>query len=295
METENEGLPRGVRFPVDFMCRMLGVSRAGYYAWRNRGPSAHAVRDAELTEKIREVDQEQKHRCGIERILWELQEDGLRTSQRRVRRLARAAGVECVHPRPYVRTTLPDAQAREGLVDLVDRDFRPQAADQLWVGDITYLHTFSGFAYLATVIDLFSNKVVGWMVADHMRTGLVLDALDMALAARRPGIGEAVMHTDRGAQYTSHAFRDRCLANGVIPSVGRTGTCYDNAAAESFNATIKKELIHQHLWLDADEVRSAVFDYIECYYNRVRKQRRLGKLSPVRFEGSVDIPDVNAA
>ena len=129
MERENEGLPRGVRFPVDFMCRMLGVSRAGYYAWRNRGPSAHAVRDAELTEKIREVDQEHKHRCGIERILWELQEDGLMTSQRRVRRLARAAGVECVHPRPYVRTTLPDAQAREGLVDLVERDFRPPAAD----------------------------------------------------------------------------------------------------------------------------------------------------------------------
>jgi hypothetical protein len=138
METENEGLPRGVRFPVDFMCRMLGVSRAGYYAWRNRGPSAHAVFDAELTEKIREVDEEQKHRCGIELILWELQEDGLRTSQRRVRRLARAAGVECVHPRPYVRTTLPDAQAREGLADLVDRDFRPASADQLWVGDITY-------------------------------------------------------------------------------------------------------------------------------------------------------------
>ena len=144
-----------------------------------------------------------------------------------MRRLARAAGVECVHPRPYVRTTLPDAQAREGLVDLVDRDFRPAAADQLWVGDITYIHTFCGFAYLATVIDLFSNKVIGWMVGDHMRADLVLDALDMALAARRPGIGEAVMHTDRGTQYTSHAFRDRCLADGVIPSVGRTGTCYE--------------------------------------------------------------------
>ena len=210
-----------MRFPVDFMCRMLGVSRAGYYAWRNRGPSAHAVRDAELTEKIREVDEEQKHRCGIERILWKLQEDGLWTSERRVRRLARAAGVECVHPRPYVRTTLPDAQAREGLADLVDRDFRPAAADQLWVGDITYIHMFSGFAYLATVIDLFSNKVVGWMVADHMRTGLVLDALDMALAARRPGIGEAVMHTDRGTQYTSHAFRDRCLATAISSSAAR--------------------------------------------------------------------------
>ena len=125
------GLPRGVRFPGGFV-RMLGVSRAGYYAWRNRGPSAHAVRDAELTEKILEVDEEHKHRCGIERILWELQEDRLWTSQRRVRRLARAAGVECVHPRPYVRTTLPDAQARDGLANLVDRDFRPAAADQLW-------------------------------------------------------------------------------------------------------------------------------------------------------------------
>src|SRR5260370_4068963 len=136
------------------------------------------------------------------------------------------------------------------MVDLVDRDLRTDAADQLWVGDMSYHHTFSGFAYLATVIDLFSNKVVGWMVADHMRTGLVLDALNMALAARRPGIGEAVMHTDRGTQYTSHDFRDRRLANAVSPSVGRTGTCYDHAAAESFSATIKKELSHQHLRLD---------------------------------------------
>jgi putative transposase len=154
----------------------------------------------------------------------------------------------------------------------------------------TYIHTFSGFAYLATVIDLFSSKVVGWMVADHMRTGLVLDALDMALAARRPGIGEAVMHTDRGTQYTSHDFRDRCLANGVIPPVGRTGTCYDNAAAESFNATIKKELIHQHLWLDAEEARSAVFDYIERYYNHLLRGNRA--VRPLSLFSSLQaIPD----
>jgi transposase InsO family protein len=124
------------------------------------------------------------------------------TSQRRVRRLARAAGVECVHPRPYVRTTLPDAQARDGLADLVDRDYRPAAADQLRVGDLTYIHTFSGFAYLATVIDLFSNKVIGWMVADHMRTGLVLDALDMALAARRPPPQDPRQPGRRGAAIT---------------------------------------------------------------------------------------------
>ena len=234
MERENEGLPRGVRFPVDFMCRMLGVSRAGYYAWRNRGPSAHAVRDAELTEKILEVDEEHKHRCGIERILWELQEDGLWTSQRRVRRLARAAGVECVHPRPYVRTTLPDAQARDGLADLVDRDFRPAAADQLWVGDITCIHTFSGFAYLATVIDLFSNKVIGWMVADHMRTDLVLDALDMALAARRPGIGEAVMHTDRGTQGEFKRSSQHLDLEVYVWDATRMGSSCNGAAGDAF-------------------------------------------------------------
>jgi putative transposase len=286
---EQELLPAGVRFPVDFMCRMLGVSRQGYYAWLTRPPPAREKEDAELAERIRELHEDRhKGLAGIERITWDLAEEGVRTSQRRVRRLARANGLKCVHPGPSARTTIRDSAARAGLVDLVGRDFTAGAPDQLWAGDITYIWTFSGFCYLATLIDMFSNKVAGWAVADHMRTELVTDALANALAARHPGIGELIVHHDRGSQYTSNDYRDRLFAAGIIPSVGHTGTCYDNSAAESFNATIKKELIHQHLWHDAGEVRTAVFDYIERYYNRVRKQRRLGKISPATYETAFD-------
>jgi len=289
-------MPAGVRFPVDFMCRMLEVTRQGYYAWRSRPPSARAKEDAELTGRIRDLhENKHKGRAGIERITWDLAEEGRRTSERRVRRLARADGLKCVHPGPSVRTTVADSAARAGLVDLVERDFSAPAPDQLWVGDITYIWTYSGFAYLATLIDMFSNKVVGWAVADHMRTSLVLDALGDALAARGPGIGELIIHHDRGSQYTSHEYRDTLFNHGIIPSVGHTGICYDNAAAESFNATIKKELIYQHVWRDADEVRTAVFDYTERYYNRVRKQRKLGRISPGDYETAFDKREENAA
>ena len=157
--------------------------------------------------------------------MWDLQEEGYVTSERRVRRLARAAGLQCVHPGPSARTTVQDSKAIGGLVDLVDRQFTAPEPDQLWVGDITYIWTYSGFAYLATLIDMCSNKVVGWAVDDHMRTGLVLEALDNALAARGPGIGigEFVAHHDRGSQYTSGRYRDRLFAEGIIPSVGHTG------------------------------------------------------------------------
>ena len=196
--------------------------------------------------------------------MWDLQEEGHVTSERRVRRLARAAGLQCCIPGRR-RGRPAGQQAIGGLVDLVDRQFTAPEPDQLWVGDITYIWTYSGFAYLATLIDMCSNKVVGWAVDDHMRTDLVLEAVDNAVAARGPGIGigELVVHHDRGSQYTSGRYRDHLFAEGIIPSVGHTGICYDNAAAESFNATIKKELIYQHVWRDAGEVRTAVFDYIE--------------------------------
>ena len=248
-------------------------------------------KDTELAARISYLHQERhKNRAGVERILSDLQEEGYVTSERRVRRLARAAGLQCVHPGPSARTTVQDSEAIGGLVDLVDRQFTAREPDQLWVGDITCIWTYSGFAYLATLIDMCSNKVVGWAVDDHMRTGLVLEALDNALAARGPGIGigELVAHHDRGSRYTSGRYRDRLFAEGIIPSVGHTGICYDNAAAESFNATIKKELIYQHVWRDAGEVRTAVFDYIERYYNHVRKQRRLGKISPADYERQFD-------
>ena len=185
-------------------------------------------------------------------------------------------------------TTVQDPANACGLVNLVDRDFVPEAKDQLWYGDITYIFTMSGWAYLAAVIDGYSRKVVGWSVADHMREELVIDAFRMAVANRRPGTGEVVFHSDRGSQYTGRAFRDVCLGNGIIPSVGQTGICFDNAAAESWNATFKKELIHLHSWKDVEHVRQASFEFVEVYYNRQRIQKGLGYLTPSEYELGVD-------
>jgi transposase InsO family protein len=289
VEKENERKPRAfVRFTVSFMCGMLQVSRAGYYAWKKRLPSEHDRRDVTLTTLIVAIHDAHKGRYGIDRITADLARSGYAVSPKRVRRLARAAGLACVHPRPYKATTLQDPANRTGLVDLVDREFVPGGPDELWYGDITYIYTNSGWAYLAMVIDGYSRRVVGWAVADHMREELVIGALMMAVAGRRPGEGQAVFHSDRGSQYTGVNFRDTCLGNGIIPSVGRTGICYDNAAAESWNATFKKELIHLHVWKDVTHVRQASFEFIEVYYNRKRIQKELGYLTPAEYELGFD-------
>jgi putative transposase len=295
MDEENERKPRGGRFPVAFMCEMLGVSRAGYYAWRKRLPSAREREDVTLTTLIVAIHQAHKGRYGIDRIHADLARNGHRVSPKRVRRLARAVGLACVHPRPYKTTTVQDRANARGLVDLVGREFVPVAKDELWYGDITYIHTAAGWAFLATVIDGFSRKVVGWAVADHMREELVIDALSMAVRNREPRIGDVVFHSDRGSQYTGQAFRDVCFSSGIIPSVGNTGSCFDNAAAESWNATFKKELIYQHAWKDLAHVRKEVFEYIEAYYNRKRIQRGLSYMSPFEFELGVDKAMAQAA
>jgi putative transposase len=288
MAEENERRPREDRFPVTFMCEMLDVTPGGYYAWKKRAPSRRSLDDEELADLITVIHVENEGRYGIERIHRELARRGHRAGPQRVRRLARARGLRCVHPRPYTVTTVQDEANSSGLVDLVGRDFVPPAKDNLWYGDVTYIFTLAGWSYLATVIDGYSRRVVGWAVADHMREELVIDALKMAVENRRPGKGEVVFHSDRGSQYTGSAFRDLCFSNGIIPSVGHTGICYDNAAAESWNATFKKELIHLHLWADADHVRSASFRYIETYYNRTRIQKELGYLSPAEYESRFD-------
>ena len=270
------------------MCEMLGVSRSGYYAWVKREPSKRQLDDERLTELITEIHGEFEETYGIDRIHGELAKRGYRAGPRRVRRLARAAGLSCVHPRPYKVTTLQDVTDGGGLVDLVGRDFVPQRKDELWYGDITYIHTLSGWAYLATVIDGYSRKVVGWAVASHMREELVIDALKMAIANRRPREGQVVFHSDRGSQYTGVRFRELCFSNGIIPSVGKTGICYDNAAAESWNAIFKKELIHRHVWKNVAHVRAAAFRFIEIFYNRARIQRKLGYLSPAEYEAGFD-------
>lgn len=285
MDGDERRKPRHERISVSLMCEVLDVSRAGYYAWAKRPLSNRVDADAELTVLIKQIHAEHQGRLGIDRIVTELAKLGHLHSAKRVRRLARAAGLSCVHPKPYKTTTIRDADAgSDGLVDLVERDFVPDGPDQLWFTDITYIHTWAGWAYLATIMDGYSRKVVGWDVAAHMRTELVTNAFAMALEGRRPPIGQTIIHSDRGSQYTSHEFRTLALANGIIPSVGHTGICYDNAAAESFNATIKKELIHLHAWPGPGQVKSAVFEYIEIYYNRKRPHTSIGGLSPDEFE-----------
>jgi putative transposase len=288
MTAENKRKPREERFPVAFMCRMLDVSRAGYYSWVNRPPSERELEDEELTRVIKNIHDENGGKYGIDRIHGEMAKRGYRVGPRRVRRLARAARLACVHPKPYKVTTVQDEANGDGLVDLVGREFVPAAENELWYGDITYIHTMSGWAYLATVIDGYSRRMVGWAVAGHMREDLVIDALKMAIANRRPEEGQVVFHSDRGSQYTGREFRGLCLDSGIIPSVGKTGICFDNAAAESWNATFKKELIHLHIWKSVAHVRSAAFEFIEVYYNRRRIQRKLGYMSPAEYESRFD-------
>jgi putative transposase len=275
------------------MCRMLGVSRQGFYQWRERPPSRRALHDAELTERIRKIHTAHGRRVGVRRVRDELARAGVVCSHKRTHRLMRTAGLRGVHPKPYKRTTV-SGRFDPSLVDLLRRDWSPVRPDLAWVGDVTYIKTWTGWAFLATVIDCFSRKVVGFAIADHMRTDLIIDALRMAITHRRP-IPGIVFHSDRGSQYTSDEFRDFCRANGVRPSVGRTGICFDNAVAESFFATIKKELIHTQPWPTLDKLRAAVFEYIESYYNRRRRHSAIGYNTPIEHEQSHALTRLQAA
>ena len=224
------------------MCRVLGLSASGYYAWLRRKPSARARRDAQLTERIKEIWSGNYEVYGRPRIHAELREEGKRIGAKRVGRLMRAAGIAAgVSRRRSTKTTTRDQRAARVAPDLVDRDFSAAAADRLWVADITYVRTWTGFLYVAVVLDAFSRRVVGWAMAAHLRTELVLDALNMALWRRRaPGV---IHHSDQGSQYTSIAFGARCKEAGVRPSTGSVGDAYDNALCESFFATLECELL----------------------------------------------------
>lgn len=284
LDEEERRKPRTDRIPVSLMCDVLEVSRSGYYAWLGRELSNRAKEDAELTKIIEHIHAQHHGRLGIGRLVVELAKMGRHHSHKRVRRLARAAGLSSVHPRPYRTTTVREEIGSGGLVDLVERDFVPEAPNQLWHTDITFIRTWTGWAYLAAIIDGHTRKVVGWSLDNHMRTSLVTNALTMAIAQQRPAVGECIIHSDRGSQFTSSDFRDLAFANGIIPSVGHTGICYDNAMAESFNATIKKELIHLHTWPTLAKLKAEVFHYIEVYYNRKRPHTKIGNTSPFEME-----------
>lgn len=237
-----------------------------------------------MAEAVKDVHEAKKSRYGIRRIRAELARRGRRHGEARVRRLARAQGLECVHPASGPKTTIPGGQCT-GLVDFVGRDFVPGAPGQVLYTDITYIATEAeGWTYLVLFTDACSRRIVSWEAGTAMDTPFVLRALEKALGDLAPEPGQLIVHSDRGSQYTSNAFRDRCFEAGVIPSVGRTGSCFDNAQAESTNATIKKELVNLRTWKNLDEVRLALFEFIEADYNRDRIQQALGFLTPVEFE-----------
>jgi putative transposase len=268
---------------VQRACRLLQVSRAAYYQRKSAVPTAKELSDKDLTEKISAIHQDSKGTYGSPRIHQELARQGTSCGRRRVARLMRRAGLEGRCKKRYRKTTIADPGA-EAAKDLIERHFGPTTEiDRRYVGDITYIWTWEGWAYLATVIDLASRRVVGWALADHMRTELVEEALKMAFLQRRPGRG-LIFHSDRGSQYGSADYKQLARANGVVLSVGRTGVCWDNAVAESFFATIKRELIEARSWATRAALRRSVFEYIEGWFNLRRLHSSLNYMSPAEWE-----------
>ena len=276
--------------PVSVACALLGVSRSGYYEWATRAPSDRALSDAWLLEKIRAIWAENRKVYGAPRIHADLRiKHGVRVGRKRVERLMRGAGLSRLSARKRGRTTIrvPGVRVAD---DLVERRFGPVAPNVLWIADVTYLRTWEGWLYLAAVQDAYSRAIVGWSMAEHMRAELVVDALEMAVARRRPAPG-LIHHSDQGSQYVSVAFGQAARDAGIARSMGSKGSCFDNAVAESFFATLKKELVHRRSWPTRRELTSEVFEYVEAFYNRARRHSTLGYLSPMEFETSTLMPD----
>lgn len=274
---------RRAEHSIKIMCRVLEVSRSGFHAWAARQPSARAVADGALSERIAEIHTESRETYGSPRVHAELRlGDGILVGRKRVERLMRQAGLCGLIRRRRGRTTIRVPGVRTAP-DLVERDFDPAAPNRLWCADITYVRTWEGWLYLASVMDCYSRRIVGWAMADHMRAELVVDALEMAVARRRPD-ATPVHHSDRGSQYTSLIFTQRCRSAGIDVSMGSKGDCFDNAAMESFHASLKKDLIYRRSWPTKAAARTAVFDYIETFYNRRRRHSTLGMLAPADFE-----------
>lgn len=266
---------------VTRVCRVLGVSRSGYYAWRGRPPSRRAREDAALLERVVAIHGRSRGTYGAPRIQAELAALGRRVGRRRVARLMQVAGLVGVSRRRWVRTTVRDGAAR-GAPDLVRRQFTAAGPNQLWVADITYVPTWCGFLYLAVVLDAWSRRVVGWAMAGELRTQLVLDALEMAVRQRQPSA--VVHHSDHGSQYTSVEFGRRCREAGIRPSMGTVGDAYDNALCESFFATLECELLDRQSFATKSQARLAVFEFLEGWYNPHRRHSALGYASPVEYE-----------
>ncbi len=269
-------------YPVWLMCKVLMVSRSGYYAWEKRPPSNRAKENQRLVEAIKDVHKASRRTYGSPRVHADLQARGFSAGRNRVARLMRENGIVAVGKRRFRLTT----NSRHDLpvaVNVLDRRFDVVGPDQGWVTDITYIWTAQGWLYLAIVLDLFSRRVVGWSMSERLKTALVLNALAMALH-QRVSDAHLVHHSDRGSQYASKAYRKALKDNGIVCSMSRTGDCWDNAVAEAFFATLKTELIYPVIFPTRAEARSAIAEYIEIFHNRQRRHSYLGHFTPVEYE-----------
>jgi len=280
------------QYPVAWMCRQLRVSRSGYYAWRDRKPSAQKERDVYLAAHIHAFFEASNQTYGSPRILLDLQEAGECVGRRRVMRLMRQEGL-CAHLPKRFRKTTDSEHNYEVAPNTVDRNFTPSDSDKLWAVDISYVRTWAGWVYLAVVIDLYSRRVVGWSLADHMRTELPLAALKHAIELRRPKAG-LVHHSDRGSQYCSNEYQEFLETNNVECSMSRRANCWDNSCVESFFATIKKELIYRHTWPTESAVTAAIRQYID-FYNARRRHSTIGNCSPIEYELATACDDFKMA
>jgi transposase InsO family protein len=279
------------QYPVSLLCSLLEVSRSGYYAWSVRRPSQRAIADRELTEEIRNIHESSKQRYGSPRVHEELGANDTHVGRKRVARLMKENGLSARIKRRFVKTT--DSKHDFPIApNILQRDFTVAAPNEIWVGDITYLDTREGWLYLAVLIDLYSRRVVGWAMSERIDTALAMGALNMALARRKPRRG-LTHHTDRGCQYASHEYRRLLRDVGAECSMSRKGDCWDNAVAESFFASLRKELTNRVDFHSRDAARSIVFEYIEAFYNRVRRHSTINYQSPNDFER--ELSDAHAA
>ena len=274
---------RGV-WPIGVQCDVLEVARSGYYAWRNRPPSAQARRRAELTDRIREIHARKDHDVyGAPRAHRELIAQGHACNRKTVARCMKQAGIQAKTVKKFRVTTTDSNHPHPVAENVVNRDFAPSAKNQTWTADITYIPTDEGWLYLAAVEDLFTRKIVGWSMSDRIDSRLVVDALQMAIQRELPGAG-LVAHSDRGVQYASEHYQMLLRKHAVTCSMSRRGNCWDNAPMESFFATLKKELVHHERYETRQQARQSLFEYIETFYNRVRRHSSLGYQSPLQFE-----------
>jgi len=270
------------QYPVNMMCRVLKVSRSGYYAWRVRPESQRAQTDRQLTRIIRRLHVESKGVYGSRKLTADLQDEGYQYGRHKVARLMHLAGLKGCPKRRFRVTTIRDP-SHPVAENLLEQDFRAAAPNQRWASDITYILTNQGYLYLAVVMDLFSRRIVGWSMSRWINRHLVMDALTMAIGSRRPE-GVLIHHSDRGSQYTSDDFRNELKKHGIECSMSARGNCYDNAVVESFFGLLKREWVNRARYRTRAEARADVFAYIECFYNRKRRHGYLGNISPAEFE-----------